>query len=178
MNIPSLQTSLEATLEHYKDALMRYDDAQFYFEPAGGGWSLGQMYEHVTASGLYYFPKRIGYILESRNGQVGGELTDIGRQVLAAGSFPDARLQIPEALRGPEPVARTRSEYAELLDGIAETARRLAPLAAANAGTYKIYHPPMGFLSAAEWYQLLEMHTRHHLRQQQRLETAYATEPG
>lgn len=176
MTPDALRQSLEATIEHYRDALLRYDDAQFYFEPADGGWSLGQLYEHVTAAGLHYFPKRLGYALEARNGQAGGQLSEVGQHIFAAGSFPDARLKIPEALQGPEPVARSRAEYAVLLDEMTEMARRLAPLAAADAGDYAVFHPPLGFLTAAQWFQLLEMHTRHHLRQQQRLETAYATE--
>jgi hypothetical protein len=34
----------------------------------------------------------------------------------------------------------------------------------------KTAHPAFGFLNAREWFHLIEMHFRHHLRQKKRLD--------
>lgn len=54
---------------------------------------------------------------------------------------------------------------------------RLEPLVRSANPDVKLRHGGFGWLNAQEWHDLIEMHTRHHLRQQADLEH-YLIEAG
>lgn len=56
------------------------------------------------------------------------------------------------------------------LDELSVRLKRLEPLVRAANRDVKAQHGGFGWLNAQEWYDLIEMHTRHHLRQQADLE--------
>ena len=164
--------NLESTVNQYISSLDEYSDEQFSFKEDTETWSLGQMYEHINLSSNFFFLANCVRCLEQRKGQVGGEKNEFGEKSFAKNSFPPIKIKIPEALRGPEPVAKAKSEYKAILEKILADAHALIEAVNADAGNYKTLHPPMGFLNAQEWFQLHEMHVRHHLRQKAELETA------
>jgi DinB superfamily len=162
--------SLDATVKSYITALDRYSDEQFAFKEADDIWSLGQMYEHLALSGTFFFLANIVRCLEQRKGQIGGEKNQYGDNLYKHNSFPPIKIRIPDVLRGPEPVAKNIDSYRQSLTQIVADAQKLIDVVTNDVGQYKCIQPAFGWLNAHEWYQLLEMHFRHHLRQQQELE--------
>lgn len=157
-------------LELYINDLDKYSEEEFQRKPAEMTWSLGQMYEHATNSALYFFMKRAQYCMEQRNGQIGGEKNEYGEKQYKYNSFPPIKIKIPDALRGPEPIAKTRDEYRTILEKIKTESLPLSEKIATDPGEYKCLQPAFGWLTAQEWFQLMEQHFRHHLRQKKELE--------
>jgi hypothetical protein len=161
---------LERTVRGYITALDTYTDDQFIFKSADEVWSLGQMYEHLYITSHYFFFANILRCFEHRKGQLGGERNQYGDNIFKYNSFPPVKVKIPEPLRGPEPVAKTREEYRVLLEKVITDAQKLIEPLTNDAGEYKCFHPVFAWLNAHEWYHNMEMHFRHHLRQQKELE--------
>jgi DinB superfamily len=162
--------NLETVVNQYISSLDDYSDEQFFFKTDEETWSLGQMYEHLTVSSSFFFLANCLRCLEKRKGQEGGEKNEFGEKLFIKGSFPPIKIKIPEVLRGPEPVAKTRAEYQILLAKILVDSKNLIAAVNNDDGSYKALQPAMGWLDAKEWFTLHEMHYRHHLRQKTALE--------
>lgn len=164
--------NLETTVNQYISSLNAYTDEQFFFKKDEETWSLGQMYEHLTSSSNFFFLANCVRCLEKRKGQEGGEKNHFGEQQFKYGGFPPVKLKIPEVIRGPEPVAKSKEAYIPILEKILVDTKNLIEVVSNDEGLYKTIQPAMGWLNAQEWFYLHEMHYRHHLRQKAALENA------
>jgi DinB superfamily len=163
--------NLETVVNQYISSLDNYSDEQFFYKKDEETWSLGQMYEHLTVSSNFFFLANCVRCLEKRKGQEGGEKNEFGEKLFIKGSFPPVKIKIPEVLRGPEPVAKTRQEYRMLLAKILIDSENLIETVINDDSNYKALQPAMGWLDAKEWFFLHAMHYRHHLRQKAELES-------
>ena len=161
---------LEQVIQIYIEALNQYSEEQFGYKQNDDTWSIGQMYEHLLSSSYQLFFKKIDACLRQQYGSPEGEKTSEGAKVFSYGSFPPIKIKVPEAWQGPPLSAQSRESYAAALNQLLTDARRLGEEIAKDTTAYKTHHVVLGMLTAAEWYQLLEMHFRHHLRQQEELE--------
>lgn len=171
MSPTEVYPNLETVVNQYFNSLDNYSDEQFFFKKDEETWSLGQMYEHLTVSSQFFFLANCVRCLEKRKGQEGGEKNEFGKKLFIKGSFPPVKLKIPDAIRGPEPVAKTREEYRSILKKILVDSQNLIEAVSNDDGSYKALQVAMGWLDAKEWYYLHEMHYRHHLRQKTELES-------
>lgn len=174
MSPTEVYPNLETVVNQYINSLDDYSDEQFFFKTNEETWSLGQMYEHLTVSSQFFFLANCLRCLEKRKGQEGGEKNEFGEKLFIKGSFPPVKLKIPDAIRGPEPVAKTREEYKSILKKILADSQNLIEAVSNDDGSYKALQVAMGWLDAKEWFYLHEMHYRHHLRQKIELESLSA----
>ena len=170
MNIDELKNAFTRTMQAYISALDRYTDEQFMNSPGEQEWSLGQMYEHLYGANTYFFLANVKRCLEQRKGQEGGEMNANGQNVFKYNSFPPVKVKVPAAVRGPEPVAKSREAYKALFEETLQNGLVLADAAAQDPGVYKTQHPVFGWMNALEWFQSTETHARHHFRQQKERE--------
>ena len=170
MTAPELKAAFVATVQTYLNALDHYSDEQFAAKPDVTEWSLGQMYQHLYEANTYFFLANVKRCLEKRKGQEGGEKTAAGFNVYRYNSFPPIKVKRPAAAVSAEPVAQDREASKTLFAKTLEEGNAWADALAVDAGTYKTQHFMFGWLNAAEWLQGLEIHARHHFRQQQELE--------
>lgn len=170
MTSNELKNAFSRTLRAYILALDRYTDEQFMAKPAELEWSLGQMYEHLYIANTYLFLTNVKRCLEQRKGQEGGEMNANGQNVFKYNSLPPIKIKVPDAVRGTEPVAKSREDYKVLFERTVQEGMALADAAANDPGTYKTQHPAFGWLNALEWFQSTETHARHHFRQQKERE--------
>lgn len=170
MTSDELKKAFSHTLRSYVSALDRYTDEQFTAKPDELEWSLGQMYEHLYVANTYFFLANVKRCLEQRKGQEGGEMNANGQNVFKHNSLPPTKFKVPEAVRGPEPVARSREAYKSLFEETIRQGLALAEAVVADPGTYKTLHPLFGWMNAREWFQSTETHARHHFRQQRERE--------
>ena len=93
--------------------------------------------------------------------------------ITAMGSFPPTRIRLPELpaelrhMAEPEPMKKDAA--LARLDGTLEQMRAVLPAISAAPPGCRREHPAGGWPNARQWYQMNEMHLRHHLRQLARL---------
>jgi hypothetical protein len=170
MTAQEINAALHKTMEPYLEALGTYTDEQFAHKEADDIWSLGQMYEHMVVATNFFFLANIVRCLDKRKGQEGGEMNANGDNVYSYNSFPPIKVKVPGSENAPQPEAKEKGSYVGSFSKILADLDALAERIAEDEGTYKTLHPPFGWLNAIQWYQMLEMHHRHHHRQKAELE--------
>jgi hypothetical protein len=154
------------------DALDSYTTAELTAQPDDGGWSIGQVYNHLIGSARTMQFREIDACLNGMGSTDGGK-TLPGRLAFMLGSIPPVRIKVPPSPEyTPEPtsdIAGLKRELRWMIDEMRAVAGRLEKAGdAATRGKRK--HMALGMLNATEWYRLVEMHYRHHLRQKRRID--------
>lgn len=153
-------------------ALARHDDEDFTKVPAEGGWTLGQVCDHVAMASQGF--------MDSAEALAGGAGEPGHRNAMAfvmvdmVGSFPPGRFQVPPNLppqfeKFAQPETLSKAEAMQRFAAVTERMDALVETIAAAPPKLRSKHPAAGWLKARQWYQLIEMHARHHLRQLRRL---------
>jgi len=161
----------ERTYALWREDLESRDGEDFGRAPAAGGWSLGQISDHVTLVSSAF--------LEAAEALTRGEGEERGGGFLAAvmcgvfRSFPPFRLKVPpnlpdEVMRAADPDSLPKAEALERFAAVLRRTRDLCGAVAAAPRRLRLEHPVLGWVNARQWYQLSEMHMRHHLRQLRR----------
>jgi len=150
-------------------SLKDYTEEQFARKPEGQ-WSIGQVYYHLVVGTERFHLRACRKCLEHRAEVVEGGKTIPGKIVFLLGSFPLAKIRVPPSDEYTPKQPLSRAEMREGLLKLIETLRTLAPQIDHTSPVQKWKHPALGMLNAEEWYRLIEMHFRHHLRQKKRLD--------
>ncbi len=149
--------------------LQNYSEEQLRQQPAAESWSIGQVYAHLTEGTLRFHLKQVNNCLSSLAGQ-GKSKTFPGRMAYWLGQFPPIRIKVPASPEytpvQPAGITQIRERLDVLKEEMTKTATRLQSVRESG----KTKHPAFGYLDAREWYQLIDMHFRHHLRQKKRLD--------
>jgi hypothetical protein len=153
----------------WKSELDKYSDEQFSKKPSQESWSIGQVYEHLVIGTLNFHIKQIEQCLLSDANQK-EKKTFPGKLMFFINSFPPVRIKVPPSptYTPQQPESKTTIEA-----GMRLLRKKLQDLSGeidtvAHFG--KTQHPALGYLNANEWYQLIVMHFRHHLRQKKRID--------
>lgn len=155
-------------IESYKSDLQHYSLDQLRNVSEQGVWSLGQMYNHLILAALDYL-ENVRICATSYEEQPQGK-TEGGEQLFTIGAFPPIKIKLPD---GPGNNPSNSESKADLMSGIdfvlksmSETEEKLNTI----NPNYKVRHGGFGWLNAREWFDLVGMHFRHHLRQKVELE--------
>ncbi|RJX37093.1 DinB family protein [Paenibacillus pinisoli] len=188
------------TLDKFKETVNSYireldgiSLEQLLWKPAEDEWSLGQMHMHLIQSAQFMHLRNVSLCL-APNGDPrvsSTEKTKLGEELYKAGSFPPNRVQVPPS---PQYTPQQPESKEQLVDGLRDTVRRMTELEPAVAAFNRaaqetisesgkatafqlvrntVVHPAFGGLNGLEWFQLVEMHFRHHLLQKKRLDDAW-----
>jgi len=152
----------------YRSFLQNYSLEQLRFISAEGVWSIVQMYDHVILVAHEYL-NNVELCAQSESRQELGK-TASGEQLFQERGFPPIKIKLPDELNAPPNNVDSKEV---LLNRLLEVEKRLnewAPLVDEIHADYKVKHGGFGWLSAREWYDLVGMHFRHHLRQREELE--------
>ncbi|CAG7655787.1 DinB family protein [Paenibacillus allorhizosphaerae] len=171
MNTKETLNRFENLVRQYIRGLEPLTIEQLTRKPSDDEWSLGQMYLHLIQGTLYLHLRNIEACREQAAETGGTERkTEAGRLVFAQGSFPGIRIQVPAT---PEYTPAQPESKEQLVAGLNDVVRRMQEVEPALADMQESgtkAHPRFGDLNAVEWFQLVEMHYRHHLLQKARLE--------
>ncbi len=136
--------------------------------PAPGVWSLGQLYNHVILTALDYLDK-VEMCAAAREEQSLGK-TEGGEHLFRLVGFPPVKIKLPD---GPENSPSNSDSKEDLMQGLGQVMKRMkeweGKINHLNPNC-KIKHDGFGWLNAREWFALVDMHFRHHLRQKKELE--------
>ncbi|MWV46368.1 DinB family protein [Paenibacillus sp. HJL G12] len=163
---------LDSVTHHYLEELDRFSMEDLTRKPSEEEWSLGQMYMHLVHASLYMHLRNVRACAASADEVLTeGEKSERGEAAFANQAFPPVRIQVPPSPAYTPPQPDNKEQLREGLRSVLAEMRKAEPLARTAPVQNKLIHPGFGALNAAEWFMLVEMHYRHHLRQKERLES-------
>lgn len=171
MNTTEALQQIQETVAHYLDELDGFSMEQLRFQPTESDWSIGQMYQHLIQSAQDMQLRNIERCLSQGNDSATAiaEKTEVGAAIFEQGSFPPQRIHIPPSPQYTPKQPETKEELIEGLTSVIQRMKEIEPALAEASAESTVPHPRFGALDAKEWFLLIEMHYRHHLRQLERL---------
>jgi hypothetical protein len=156
-------------LETYKRDLDHYTPEQLRFIPATGVWSIGQMYDHLILVAHEYLDNMEACAASLEEGSL--DKTPFGERLFRAGGFPPIKIRLPDEMNSPPDNSGRKEELIARMEEVLQRVERWESKVEAVNPNLKVEHGGFGWLNAKEWYALVEMHFRHHLRQKAELES-------
>ncbi|AZN40970.1 DinB family protein [Paenibacillus albus] len=151
-----------AIIDQYLLSLDGYSIDQLRFKSEEHVWSVGQMYIHVIEVAKEY----IGHVEACSTAiheEPQGKTVD-GTKALAEKEWPNVRVKLDE----PPNATVNPNGKDEIIAGLGLVREKLAywseRVVEANPAC-KVRHGWFGWLNAHEWFDMVDMHSRHHLRQ-------------
>jgi len=164
-----LHTETQSTILTYNKRLNSYTIEEFQRKPAADKWSIGEVYTHLIRATLLFHLRMVDRCL-SKIENVDKTATDQGVEDLSKNEMAPVKIVIPSSRAYdppmPDSIERVSSDIAIVLDKMKMTMDRLM----LNPPSGKLEHPYYGYLDAYQWFQLIGMHWKHHLRQIESLE--------
>ncbi len=161
-------------LYRYRTDLSAYSSEQLRTIPQQGVWSLGQMYDHIIVVAHEYLDNVELCLNTDQHQQL--EKTEFGKELFERGGFPPVDIRLPDRLNAPPNNTDSKETLKRRLDELIKRVRRAEAKVADMHPDAKVKHGGMGWLNAKEWFELVEMHSRHHLRQKEKLERCHVPE--
>ncbi|EEL46926.1 MULTISPECIES: DinB family protein [Bacillus cereus group] len=158
----------EELATYYIEELEKYSIEQFRMKPSSEEWSLGQMYNHLIAS--TYMQLNAITKCKTETPSITNIKTEMGEKVYKLGAFPNIQIKVPNHPGYTPENPATKEEMQEQFLELITIVKNTEPTLSSIPSDYKVEHPGLGYLNAAEWFQLISMHFAHHLRQKERLE--------
>jgi hypothetical protein len=155
-------------IETYKKDLKNYSLEQLRYISEAGVWSLGQMYNHVILVALEYLEQVEACAAQKEEQKLGK--TEFAERMFQAEGFPPIKIKLPDELNAPPNNPDCKEDLMRGLHQIMEKMRELEGEINVINPNYKVQHGGFGWLNAKEWYELVSMHSRHHLRQKHEIE--------
>lgn len=155
-------------IETYRNDLKNYSLKQLRYITAEGVWSIGQMYNHLILVAHEYLDN-VEICSEAKEEQKLGK-TEFGEHLYNIGGFPPIKIKLPDELNTPPNNSDSKESLMRRLDNVTQRMRQWESKVEVINPTYKVKHEGFGWLNACEWYVLVYMHFRHHLRQKSELE--------
>lgn len=152
------------TVEHYRALLDQYSLEDLQRQPAVDSWSLGQVIYHVAAVSRFFNLRMVEQCLSSLENTKEAKPDPAGA-AFAADNLPPIKIKVPPSPQYTPPVPNSVAELQQLLDDLQPRMVEMAARLEQASQSGKMAHPSLGYLDAWEWYQLIGMHLRHHLRQ-------------
>lgn len=161
-----------SVIETYKNALHNYSLEQLRYIPAGGVWSICQMYDHLILVAFEYL-ENVEACAITKEEQILGK-TAFGENLFKNGGFPPIKIKLPDELNAPPNNSDCNEVLMSRLEQVEKKMRYWQWKVNQINPNYKVKHGGFGWLNAREWYDLVDMHFRHHLRQKSDLEDRIA----
>jgi len=154
------------TIEYWIHLLDGYTLQQLCTQPSTGSWSLGQLYLHLINDTTFFIEQIKACLYNNDNGNLPS--SDFAKQLFKNNTFPDIKIEgNPSNAFIPQPESKEQLKESLLLikAELHALATKIDP-----AFNGKSQHPGLGYFTAAEWLQFADMHFRHHVKQQQKIE--------
>ena len=170
MNIGTTRKKIDEVLDIYRNRLDTIPDDLFNVTPPDGGWSCAEVYSHILQADLGS-TIAIKKCTQSNLRPTSKGRSLLGLLVLSFGRFPPVRVKVPEALAAKIPAKNISKEEARNL--LVKCRKRIidvTPLIHNSSPHYRYKHTRLGMLNARQWLKFILIHSKHHLRQLDRVE--------
>jgi hypothetical protein len=170
MGIGSRRKEIEEVLDTYRNRLDTIADEEFNVTPPGGGWSCAEVYSHILqadiGSTIAIEKCTLSSCVPTSKGR---SLT--GLMVLSFGRFPPVRVKVPEELAAKIPAKNISKEEARnLLIKCRKRIEDVVPRIHDASPNCRVLHKRLGMLNARQWLKFILIHSKHHLKQLDRVE--------
>ncbi|KMJ59576.1 hypothetical protein AB685_01475 [Bacillus sp. LL01] len=155
-------------IETYKIFIKKYSMEQLRHIPEQGVWSIGQLYDHLIVVAHEYLDS-VEYCATSGREQEEGK-TEFGENLFNIGRFPPIKIKLPDELDTPPDNSKSKEDILLQLDQLMKRLKEWEMKVDDINPNYKAEHGGFGWLNAKEWFALVGMHYRHHLRQMYELD--------
>jgi hypothetical protein len=173
MNTKESLHALEETVSYYLEQLEGVSEEQLCRKPSDEEWSLGQVYIHLINTTQFMSMRNIKLCREEAKDAtaVGGVKTDAGEAVFRNGGFPDTKIAVPPSPQYTPPQPNGKEQLTSGLLNILQQMQEIEPMLQDISSDVTAAHPRLGALNAKEWFNMVEMHFRHHVKQLHRLQS-------
>ena len=155
-------------IETYKGFVQKYSLEQLNDIPEQGMWSIGQMYNHLICVAHEYLDS--AEACATGKGEQEKGKTEFGEYLFNIGCFPPIKIQLPPELNATPDNPTSKEDLMRELDHLMTRMKGLERKVKDVDPNNKEAHGGFGWLNAQEWYELVGMHFRHHLRQKYELD--------
>lgn len=146
-----------------------YGSNQFKKKVDSTSWTIGQIYDHLLIYTQEVHLKAIQECLSSRDAEINKEGKTLkGMIQFAFGGYLPMKYKSNPYKEPEQPLSteKVKDDFYRFLKLVYKVAKEIDY----KKPTKKVKHPSLGYLSAEEWFQLIEMHFRHHMRQKKKLD--------
>jgi hypothetical protein len=175
MTIEQERKAIDEVLDIYRSRLDTIPDTAFDETPPGGGWSYAEVYSHIMQADLSSSIAAEKCTTSTCKPTSKGRSV-IGFFVLTFGRFPPFPVKVPKTVAAIIPAKKISKEDARNL--LIKCRRRVNEVAALvnDASPYnRIKHARLGMLNAKQWFKFILIHSKHHLKQLDRIEKKFST---
>lgn len=155
-------------IKTYKNELQDYSLEQLRYKSDEEVWSIGQMYDHLILVAHEYLDNIEKCSTLSDEQPLGK--TEFGQHLYKIGGFPSIKIKLPDELNTPPNNSDGKDDLIRRMDEVILRLSQWNSKVDKINPNYKVEHGGFGRLNAREWYDLVGMHFRHHLRQKDELE--------
>ncbi len=163
----------ERTYERWRRGVGSWSDDDLGFVPPRGGWSGGEVVDHVASVSARLLDNALACALGK--GET-GHRAFLPSLLFAVGTFPPIRIKVtdpPQEVRSLfEPRRLGATEVAQAFDRLQLRMRGSVETIRSAPKDARRRHWTGAWLTARQWYQSVEMHLRHHARQMTRIAKA------
>jgi hypothetical protein len=152
----------------YKSELQNYSLEQLRYISEEGVWSIGQMYDHLILVAHEYIDNMETCATLNDKQPLGK--TEFGEYLYKIGGFPPIKIKLPDELNTSPNNSDSKEDLISRMDQVILRLSQWESKVDNINANYKVEHGGFGWLNAREWYDLVGMHFRHHLRQKDELE--------
>lgn len=161
------QSFLE-TSKYWLKELDYYGKNQFKTKVVESGWTIGQIYHHLLEYTREYHFSAIEQCIQNRGVVTEKGKTFHGWLVFKSKAYLPIKYKSKPTLEPQQPIATEKVKddfyrFLKVMYRLAKEIERTQPVS-------KVQHPVFGFLTANEWYFLIYLHFKHHLKQKHKLD--------
>ncbi len=145
-----------------------YGNNQFKKKVSNSSWTIGQLYDHLLTYSQQVHLKAIQKCIASKEESVKEPKTFKGFVVFAYGGYLPLKYKSAPYIEPTQPLSteKIKDDFYRFLKIVYKVAKEIDY----KKPTKKVKHPTFGYLTAEEWFRLMEMHFRHHVRQKKTLD--------
>lgn len=155
-------------LSTFQKELSTYSPEQLRSIPGEGVWSIGQMYDHLIVVAHEYLDN-VAVCAEAKEDPF-LEKTPAGKELFHNKGFPPIKIRLPDEMNAPPNNSDSQEDLINRMEKLIQRVGYWELQVDEISPERKAKHGGFGWLNAREWLDLVEMHSRHHLRQKEELE--------
>lgn len=162
------------TSQEWLDELEKLDAKSITLKPSENQWCMAELYDHVMrVAHTYQIPNlhkcinagvTKGYA-KNYKGLVIFDLNYLPSTKMRLESFP------PKIATGFTPIIKPKHDLVREFKTFIEEVKNLEPVLETSDSSKKNKHPFFGWINATDWFRLIDIHIRHHLKQRERIKT-------
>ena len=152
-------------IDLWEKELKNYDLETLIKKPTDESWSLGQVYTHLISATLGYHSTQLETCLASTENASKRKNFKGFMVYNVLHSFPKIKIKVPASNAYTPKQPDSKEEIINGLYSVRKKIKISLALLEARGKQGKAPHPAFSYLNAGEWYKMVEMHFKHHLRQ-------------